>query len=196
MCGRYLLDYDFDELYRKFILHEPDSIEFRRGEVCPTEAAPVIVSQGGRNTLKLMAWGLAGYQRNQRLINARSETLLQKSRFSRLMDGQRCIIPATAFYEWEKQGTQKIRHTYGRAGLLSFAGVYETTPLGESFAIITMEAAGDIAKIHDRMPVSLADDAARHWINTEIQADEAYEQLIRQRPEYVRMDQAEQLRIF
>lgn len=193
MCGRFLLDADFDELYRKFILHEVDPLEIRRGDILPTEAAPVIIAREGRPVLRFMRWGLSGYQRNQRLINARSETLLQKNRFSRLMDTQRCIIPATAFYEWEKQGRQKLRHTFGDSEILAFAGLYESTSAGEAFAIITMEAEGDIARIHDRMPIALKDSAVSQWISREVAAEEAYKELMKQKPRYAMMDETPQL---
>ena len=193
MCGRFLLDADFDELYRKFILHEYDPLEIRRGDILPTEAAPVIVTREGRPVLRLMGWGLSGYQRNQRLINARSETLLQKNRFSRLMDTQRCIVPATVFYEWEKQGRQKLRHTFGGSEILAFAGLYESTSAGESFAIITMESEGDIARIHDRMPLALTDSAVSQWISREVSAEEAYKELMAQKPHYAMRDETPQL---
>lgn len=196
MCGRYLFDYDFDELYRKFILHEPAANEIRRCEVLPTDAAPVIVSLDGIRMLKFMNWGLAGYQKNQRLINARSETLLLKNRFSKLMDRQRCIVPATAFYEWEKQGSQKIRHTFEIGGIISFAGLYESSELGDTFTIITMEAMGDIAKIHGRMPVALTDDALAQWLDTATHAADAYQELVQQQPQYSLLDQTTQFSFF
>lgn len=117
MCGRYFLDVDFYELYQKIILHESEPrVVYRTGDVLPTDRVPVILAPEGQGVLRAMRWGLSGYAKGQRLINARRETLLQKSRFERLMEGQRCIVPASAFYEWEKQGRRRLRHTFAAEG--------------------------------------------------------------------------------
>lgn len=194
MCGRFFLDVDFDELYRKFILHEPIEREIPRGEIFPTDAAPVILAPEGKSILRFMRWGLTGYGKNQRLINARSETLLEKPRFARLMDGQRCIIPASAFYEWERQGRQKIRHTFIAGSIIFFAGLYEALGETEAFTILTMPSAGDVARIHDRMPIALPDDMLQTWINPQIHPVDAYEQLMMQTPLYTMRDEGEQLK--
>lgn len=196
MCGRYLLDVDFNELYQKFAIFEAQQREIDHGDVYPTNSAPVILFQDNRYVLKFMTWGLPAFQKHQRLINARSETLLQKPRFSRLMNGQRCAVPAAAFYEWEKQGRQKFRHTFKSSGIIMFAGLYESTPEGEAFTIITMPATGDVVRIHDRMPVALDDDALKVWLNQGVQPAEAYERLMNQVPVYIRNDDEEQLSIF
>lgn len=193
MCGRYLLDVDFNELYQQFMLFEAQTREIPTGEVFPTNNAPVVIREGSKNILKFMNWGLPAFHNNQRLINARVETLLQKPRFSRLMNQQRCIVPATAFYEWEKRGKEKIRHTFAGAGMILFAGLYESTEAGDAFTIITMDAAGDAAKIHDRMPVALTADAARMWLDPAVGPGEAYELAMRQRPQYFMKDEDAQL---
>ncbi len=193
MCGRYVFEYDAKALNSDFKLDEPEDRNIPEGEIFPTNKALVIVSEGGRPVRRLMIWGLPGYEKHQQLINARSETLLEKKRFSKLMDGQRCVIPATAFYEWEKDGKKKIRHTFASAASIYFAGLYEAGESGTTFAIITMASDGDVAGIHDRMPVSLTKEAARKWIDPEVSAGEAYELLIRQGPKYFMVEEDRQL---
>ena len=44
--------------------------------------------------------GLGIFPIGNRLINARSETLLEKSAFKESFRNRRCLIPADGFYEW------------------------------------------------------------------------------------------------
>ncbi len=60
--------------------------------------------------MDVMRWGLIpSYAKTDSmsgqplLINARSETVNQKSAFKRLVERNRCIIPCDGFYEWEKK---------------------------------------------------------------------------------------------
>jgi len=195
MCGRYFLDVDFYELYQKIILHESEPrVVYKLGEILPTDAAPVILAPREQRTIRPMRWGLMGYEKNQRIINARRETLLQKPRFARLMAGQRCIVPATVFYEWEKQGRQRARHSFGQERSLLFAGLYEGAAGEEAFTIITMAASGAVARFHDRIPVALEAEALETWLDSQVREAEAYEVLLRQGPEYRLCDPEEQLR--
>lgn len=193
MCGRYVFDYDYEALWNDFQLIKPEWDRIPEGEIFPTNEALVIVSEDNHPIPRLMTWGFTGYEKHQHLINARSETLLEKKRFSRLMEQQRCVVPATAFYEWEKQGTKKIRHTFASPAGIYFAGLYESAEDHDAFTIITMASAGDVAGIHDRQPVSLLKDVARRWIDPSIPAKEAYHLLTRQEPRYFLVAENKQL---
>ena len=46
-------------------------------------------------------WGLPGFRGRQQIINARAETVTEKPMFRRSIAFQRCVIPATGFYEWD-----------------------------------------------------------------------------------------------
>lgn len=189
MCGRFLFDAEFDEVYQKFMLFERD-FNFPKGAINPTNQAATIVSEQGNPKLKLMKWGLEGFDKGQQLINARSETLLQKPRFSKLMSN-RCVIPATSFFEWEKRGSEKIPHQFKLSNVMSLAGLYEPIPGGAAFTILTMASSGDVAPYHGRMPVSLSDEALSSWLYGSV--PEAYETMLSQTPHYELMDAVVQL---
>ena len=58
-----------------------------------------------------MHWGLSWAKDptvGNRMINARAETLTEKSAFKDLVGSRRCIIPADGFYEWRKEGKRKV----------------------------------------------------------------------------------------
>ena len=42
------------------------------------------------------------------MINARAETLAEKSAFKDLLGKRRCLVLADGFYEWRKEGKGKV----------------------------------------------------------------------------------------
>src|SRR5262249_5903439 len=76
------------------------------------------------------------------------------------MRGRRCLVPADGFYAWKDEGGRKrpycVRPRQG--GPIAFAGLWETWmgPNGEEMEtaiIITTAARGELARLHERMPV-------------------------------------------
>ena len=51
-----------------------------------------------------------------RMINARAETLAEKSIFKRLLKNRRCLVLADAFYEWRKEGKGKVPMLFDAQG--------------------------------------------------------------------------------
>jgi putative SOS response-associated peptidase YedK len=124
--------------------------------VRPTDPALVITAGGPR----LLRFGLPSRWNKRPLINARAETVQQK--FASLLK-QRCLIPASAWIEWQDYGAPRKRlwrlrpsHTIPFA----LAGLYAD----EAFLVLTCQAADEIAFIHDRMPVVLAPKWEQVWL--------------------------------
>lgn len=106
------------------------------------------------------------------MINARSETVHEKSTFKRAFRTHRCLVLADGYYEWKKtkQGKQPYRITLADAAPFVFAGIWQEP--GESsdsrvpeYVIITTQASSAIADIHDRMPVILDPAAWDFWMS-------------------------------
>lgn len=173
MCGRYSQFKDRNELFRRFNL---DS--FIEGwsdlgllkasyNIAPTQYVPVVVKEPSKH-LRLMSWGLIpSWAKDQvigqKMINARSETLTQKASFKRPFVSRRCIVPATGFYEWAKDGKQKVpMHFVLKSGdIMGFGGLWDIwkSPNREgrdlySFAIITTSSNELLSKVHNRMLLS------------------------------------------
>lgn len=115
-----------------------------------------------------------------KMINARVETLHEKPSFRKLLEKRRCIIPATGFYEWKKEGTKKKPYYIHLLNLelFCFAGLWDSWTNKESgevinsFTIITTTANSLMAPIHDRMPVILPQAFEKAWLNGEVSQKE------------------------
>lgn len=107
-----------------------------------------------------------------RLINARAETLNEKNAFKPLLPGHRCLIPADGFYEWRREGAQRMPHFVHRSdgGLLAMAGLWSRwrSPDGldvDTFTVITTRASAALQGLHDRMPVFLDAEGRQRWLS-------------------------------
>jgi putative SOS response-associated peptidase YedK len=136
-------------------------------EVYPTDIAPVIT--GGADaavSFENLRWGFKKWDGKGVIINARSESLETKSTFAPHLAAGRCVVPAGEYYEWEGSGKNKTKHYIKDAAgnLLFMAGLYRGAEDAREFVIITKEACGDVAEIHDRMPVLLRADQIEGWL--------------------------------
>ena len=152
--------------------------------VAPSHLCPVI-PQMDPDHIQLFRWGLIPYWARDvkigyRMINARGETLAEKSSFKEPLKRSRCLVLADGFYEWKKEGKNKQPYRIGLqdASIMSLAGLYDQwrSPEGEmiySFTIITTEPNSLTATIHDRMPVILDSVEAEKWLQADLPQDEA-----------------------
>ncbi len=151
--------------------------------------------------VRLMRWGLvppwsktgedgAPDSKAPLLINARSEKVTESPAFRNSAKSKRCLIPMDGWYEWRPNGeTAKGKkapktpfYMYGEDGeLLFMAGLWTTwRPKGApkdtrplvSCTIITTDAAGPLADIHDRMPLTVSAPDWDRWLDPDAPIDE------------------------
>src|SRR4051812_22981251 len=185
MCGRFVSASPPDQIARYF-----DAADDTGGgaepnyNVAPTTDVFAVLVDGGVRRLETLHWGLVPHwakdpSAGNRMINARAESLAEKSAYKSLFRKRRCIIPADGFYEWKKVPGQKakqpmfIRRTDGEP--LAFAGLWSVWRSKEdpgqelhSCTIITGEPNEKVAEIHDRMPVILPPSAWETWLSPEV----------------------------
>lgn len=183
MCGRYTL-YESADLEARYGVKGPTIMAEENFNVSPGQFMPVVIMEDGKKKILSMKWGLVpswakdikiGY----RMINARSDTLLEKPMWKGLAKHNRALIPARGFYEWqvdelgEKQPYfihPKDKMVFSFAGLYSVWNDVEGHPL-YTFTIITADANKDMNGIHDRMPIILAREDEDRWLNPELNDD-------------------------
>ncbi len=177
MCGRYQFDSeeDLDEINRiiEEINDRTKGKSVKTGEVCPTDAAPVLIFQQGRAAATLMNWGFPKWDGKGVIINAKSETTKDKNLFKTALWSKRCVIPSTGFFEWQKKDERKAKDkflfTCKESPVLYMAGIYNAYRTGEElrdcFVIFTRSANRFMEDIHDRMPVILYQNEIQDWLN-------------------------------
>ncbi len=190
MCGRYFVEIDRDELEdicrkaQQNTENQPEQLSFNMdsGEVFPTNIVPV---RTGDDKYTAMKWGFASYG-GRPIINARSETALIKPTFKKPMLESRCLIPASGYYEWQRQGARKQKFSFclPDSRIMYMAGCYrfEETSQSCAFVILTREATNILKEVHDRMPVIIPEGLIHDWLYSSADAmTEAVSELIYQK---------------
>jgi putative SOS response-associated peptidase YedK len=149
--------------------------------VAPSQQVPAIRMNDGEPEGLLLRWGLVpffakGIPPKYSTINARVETLETAASYrGPWKRGQRCILPAAGFYEWQVLPDGKKQPYYitvADQDLFGFAGLWDRSVSEgdsaiESATIITMAANPLMAEIHNvkaRMPAILAREDRDAWL--------------------------------
>ena len=178
MCSRYFLDADGNIIAYTFRVPAVPAVR-KRFNIAPTQQAPVVrIGREGGREIAMLRWGLVPFWAKDlkvgtTMINARSEGIEAKPAFREPIRSRRCIVPATGFFEWqgERPGRkQPYAITVPELPLFAFAGLWERWRASkddepvETFTIVTTDANATVARVHDRMPVSLPMDAVDTWL--------------------------------
>ncbi|MEU6075547.1 SOS response-associated peptidase [Micromonospora sp. NPDC047074] len=178
MCGRYATTRNAGDLSALFESH--DETDGRVGpdhNVAPTDPVPLVrVSPEGHRALSVGRWGLVpSWSRSPagaaRMINARAETVATSRAYAGAFARRRCLVPADGWYEWVRGADGRKQPYYMTpldGSVLAFAGiwsVWEGTagPL-LSFSVVTTAAIGELAEVHDRMPLLLPRERWDAWL--------------------------------
>ncbi|MET1414090.1 SOS response-associated peptidase [Roseibium sp. HPY-6] len=177
MCGRLALTTPPDAVRDFFDYSERPNFP-PRYNIAPTQPIATVRYEYGARRFHLVRWGLIpNWVKDPSsftlLINARSETAVEKPSFRSAMRHGRCLIPASGFYEWRRtsDGKQPFWIRPADGGVMAFAGLWETwsDPDGgdmDTGAILTIESNRMMSSIHHRMPVILKPDAFETWLDT------------------------------
>ncbi|WP_354214474.1 SOS response-associated peptidase [Arthrobacter sp. UYCo732] len=189
MCGRYVMSKATGDLLSYFDAKEVEgSPPPPSWNVAPTQAVPIIaerLDEGAIDrSLVVARWGLVpswakDIKIGSKLINARSETILEKPSFRSAAVKRRALIPAEGYYEWQKteDGKKIPNYLYSeKADLLAFAGLYEFWPdpsLPEddpgrwllTCTILTTTAQDSLGHVHERSPVIIPPDMFADWLD-------------------------------
>lgn len=176
MCGRFSLITPLPEAAAIFGCSCEDHAP-PRYNIAPTQPITVIFQEHGVRHMRLMRWGfmpawVKDPQDFSLIINARSESVMQKPSFKTAIRYRRCIIPADGFYEWHRSADTRTPYFIKPkgGGVLGYAGLYETYAGADGSEIdtacfLTTAASADIAAIHHRMPVLISPEKAEMWLD-------------------------------
>ena len=177
MCGRYASTRSAADLAALFeAVDETDGVLVPDYNLAPTDPAPIVrlSDRSDAPVLSVGRWGLVPvWSRDAsgaaRMINARAETVAQSRAFARSWQERRCLVPVDGWYEWRRvSGTGKQPYFMTRPESLVLGGIWSTWGTGSgrllTFSILTRAAQGDLALIHDRMPLVLEPSQWAAWL--------------------------------
>jgi putative SOS response-associated peptidase YedK len=186
MCGRYATTRSAADLADLFGAQDDTEDGLAPDyNVAPTDQVPVVrlsASAGGR-VLSVVSWGLVpSYAKDTkgaaRMINARAETVATSNAFAPSFARRRCLVPADGWYEWVRRGPrdkQAYFLTPRDGSVLAFAGLWAVWGRGDerklTCAVLTTAAVGELAAVHDRMPLTLAAERWDDWLAGEPDAE-------------------------
>ena len=146
-----------------------------RVNIQPGEEVLTLTADGPR----MMRWGLIPVGRKnargrpvmETIINARSETVFDKSAFEGV---GRAVVPANGWYEWTGERRKKIawRLRPKSGEVIGFAGIFDVWagPGGvevPQVATVTCEPNTEVRAIHHRMGVILTADQVPAWLGAD-----------------------------
>ena len=191
MCGRYSHSTGVAEI-SDFLKREVREARARYN-IAPRQLAPIVLMTATGPELHHFRWGLIPSWAKEealgdKMINARSETVLEKPSFRTAFRLRRCLVIADGWYEWTAGRTKqpwRICPVRGK-GVVAFAGLHESwsppemgnLPEGQSylrqtFTILTTEANATLSGLHDRMPVVLDRTSWVEWLDPKTRVEAA-----------------------
>jgi putative SOS response-associated peptidase YedK len=174
MCGRYSFAVEDELIRERFGVTVRSAIYKARYNCAPSQELAVIAN-AFPGELRCFRWGLIPSWAKEpsignKLINARAETLSEKSSFRQAFRRRRCLVPADSFFEWKRE-PEKIpyRIMLKNEDPFAMAGIWEHWTGADgteihSFAVITTEPNELMRPIHDRMPAILLPENESRWL--------------------------------
>lgn len=165
MCGRFMFDPTTNpELKKIQTLAATQGVAVKTGEVFPNDLTALVIDQDQQIKVVAMAWGWPGFKAGQKLINARSETVLQKSRFAQAFLTQRAVYPTNGFFEWTVD-KQKVYFKYPNSTQpVYIAGFYAYFDGQPRSILLTTAPNASVAPVHNRMPLLLQKRQISSWL--------------------------------
>lgn len=195
MCARYTLRTSSATIRSLFELDEVHELEARYNIAPTQDIPVVTQSREGDRKLRMLRWGLVptwakSPSAGATQINARAESLRDRPAYRMLFERRRCLIPADGFFEWKslpaeaEQGSlfglaspkagkprkQPYLFTMKDDSLFAFAGIWDRWSdrdgkILDSCCLITTVPNALLSPIHDRMPVIIAREDYKLWLN-------------------------------
>lgn len=195
MCGRYaIIDgkrvFTAFQSLRKVKDTQGAFADLPRYNAAPMQKLPVIALLDDEPFVERMQWWLVPHWAKEpkstfSTFNAKSETIDKSKLFAPYFKGNRCLVPADAFYEWKKRYVKKSEGGREKSFVekdpicirmkdeqpFMFAGIFSVWKDTEggnelrSFSILTTEPNTLMSSIHLRMPVILPEIAFDEWLD-------------------------------
>jgi putative SOS response-associated peptidase YedK len=178
MCGRYYIYIDNEEIKRILKEAQKNIYEnYKTGEIFPTNIAPIYIEDDINMKPLLAKWGFPKWDGKGVIINARAESINEKPMFKKLLLSNRCIVPASYYFEWKQENNRKEKYKIKRPGSnIYMAGLYNIVAdnsrqlslfnqsMDVYYTIITRNSNDSVSRIHKRMPLIFDAQEMFDWL--------------------------------
>jgi putative SOS response-associated peptidase YedK len=176
MCGRFVVaQTKFKRIERKLKTHFPEVTP--RYNIAPAQQISVIHQVDENFVMSEMKWGLVPSwsktpTTTYSTFNAKLETAAEKPAYRSAFKHRRCLIPASGFYEWQREGNYKQPYYFTLADgeEMALAGLWEqwkdsSGAMLNTCTIIVGAPNSLIGKIHNRMATIVPENLYEDWLN-------------------------------
>lgn len=171
MCGRFTLFSNPQQLARQFNVSCLPDRQTDRYNIAPGQEVLALYPAQKELLWSRMGWGFPSRPGSTQkfVVNARAETVAEKSTFRDAFRKRRCLIPACGFYEWLRSAGEPWYFQAASGEILGLAGIWKSLPGPESnhrsLVVLTREAVAPVTAVHHRMPLLLNENDGRDWLN-------------------------------
>jgi putative SOS response-associated peptidase YedK len=182
MCGRFVRKGEPKKLAQNLGVVAGEDNWTESYNVAPGSTIPIIRANPAGRHMVPATWGFISSGRAP-LFNARGETIDSLPSFRDAFRVNRCLIPASGFYEWRPSDRQSFYFEMANGQPLTFAGIWKQVGSLLQATVITTNPKADMGGIHDRMPVILSPDTWSNWLSSTPLSDSLRRSLLTPSPD-------------
>lgn len=176
MCGRFAASLDYPALAKRYHALLAPGLPKPSWNIFPGATVALIAEDiRGNRHLHPARWNLIPSWSSSSTLpypthNARVEGVLDKPTYAESAGTKRAIIPASGYYEWNREHIPYYFQTR-RGEPLAIAGLYswwrqgQNSPWILTTTILTTQAEGDPLQVHDRMPLLITEENINEWLD-------------------------------
>jgi putative SOS response-associated peptidase YedK len=166
----------------------------QRYNVAPNQMAHIVKnSTRGRHMVQAQ-WSLLPFADNYGTICDHTTGIPSKNSFEQYIfrhaiTHQRCVVPVSGFYVWDQTDTRNKPYyiTMADKSLLRLAGIWQNMNDDDGqflsqFMLVTTESNPLISKMHEQMPLILAESDTDAWLDHNANTKEQLEHLYKPFP--------------
>ena len=164
MCGRFVRKGEPKKITEFLGVKDGEENWTESYNVAPSAAIPIVTADQSGRHLVTAVWGFAS-PGGRPLFNAKGGTVDSLPSFRDALRLNRCLVPASGFYEWRPRDKQPFYFERVDEQPLAFAGIWKQVGSHLQATIITTNPSADIIDIHHRMPVILLEKSWDGWLS-------------------------------
>ena len=182
MCGRFVRKGEPKKVARDLGVVDGEENWTISHNSAPGSTVPIVRADPEGRHMDPAIWGFTSTGRAP-LFNARSETVETLPSFRDAFLQNRCIVPASGFYEWRPSDRQPFYFERCDGQPLAFAGIWKLVGNLLQATVITTTPNSDMQVIHDRMPMILDPGAWTDWLRRDSLDDTERQRLLSPSPD-------------